>query len=213
MPKIGTTMITVKNKMTSFDVYYTQKEGFYLKDFPAEILKFSREGYKPRQDSEHNMKVWYMSTTKLYHDALKKIRKVIAVKLQLSMMYTHKKTSDNSWKHREDINSKFSSKTSFDGSDSWKHQMRFDFQILFIEERDEVVDSYFMCNPDGTIGHRTGERDVSFLLDYSEERLAFCQSIENNLIQLAEKFIQFFQQPIDELTKAIDTGGKLLLNS
>lgn len=211
MPKIGKRHITIKDRMVWFEVMYSQKDGFYLKDFPSEILKFARDGYKPRLDSEHDMAIWYQVTTETYHESLKHIRKVIAIKLQLSMMYTHAKTNDNSWMHRKDISSQFSAKTAFGGSDSFRHQIRFDYKILYVEERGEVVNSYYICNPDDTIGHRTSEGDVSFLLDYTEEREAFCQSVENNLIMLAEKFIKFFSAPIEDLTKAIDESGKMFL--
>lgn len=213
MPKIGKRHITIKNRMVWFDVMYSQKDGFYLKDFPAEILKFARDGYKPKLDSEHDMVIWYQVTTEIYHKTLKHIRKVIAIKLQLSILYTHAKTSDNSYTLRKDVSSKFAAKTCFDGSGSFKHQMRFDYKILYVEERDEVVDSYFICNPDDTIGHRTSESDVSFLLDYTEEREVFCQNIEANLVVLADKFIKFFSLPIDDLTKAIDASGKLFLTA
>jgi len=212
MAKITTKGYTIDGQYKCFEVHYTQKNGFILKDFPGDVWKLGTEHSRPPHfGSETELYTAVFHALLSYHEKKKTQKKVIRVELKLGIHYLSNRTGRGSYEgHKAGIGYDFMAKVSELSFPTYGIEL--DYMICFLVEDNGA--KLFRANDDGTVGGKlnvTPKREI--IIDYTPERELFMQTAMGSIEKLAEMLISFFNKEDSELTQLIDSkGATLFLN-
>jgi len=212
MAKITTKGYSIDGQHKFFEVHYTQKNGFTLKDFPLDVWKLGTEhSHPPHFGSENELYTGVFHALLAYHEKRKTQKKVIRVELKLGVHYLSNRTGRGSYEgNKAGIDYAFRAKVSELSFPTYGIEL--DYMICFLVEDNGA--KLFRANENGTVGSKlnvTPEREI--IIDYTPERELFMQTAMGSIGKLAEMLISFFNKEDSELTQLIDSkGATLFLN-
>lgn len=190
MAKVGKYRTRIDGVYREFEVYYTEKELFTIKNFPSEVVRIGHQDTLiPRFSSQDALETFYFYLIEKYQELSKTRTKVIGYKIVASIDFIMNKSGDNSW-------SGFKNFVPSEMAKFVEHGYGNNTVVGFAYEVYERVSSkegykYFEIKDDGTVSpyfNRSVESEY-MIVEYSEELKTFFIELKEAMRQLAEKLI------------------------
>ena len=222
MPKVGKTTIQVGNKRETFDIYYSSSKGFYLKDFPQQMI--STVDSTDRNSSSH----YYNTESELisamenvmrrYYEITSSTKRVILVKVGYGIRNTMNRTGLGSYtgiagKPRSIGNPRFGGEAvNFD----WGVSFEWDVFVLVSSSVDKLFmvmldDNYEETERSKYAREYRSESIDGYMIDWTPERHEFFKNMERAMQSLGDKMMDFFKKK-DNMIELIDSRGFKLIN-
>lgn len=186
MPKICSKFFTINSEHVSVDIFYNQKKHFFAIGIPKDVTRLSRghddlSGFETENDLYREIR----AVLDIYHDKIKKTKKVIAYSLGMTTETCMKKTGRGMWEGYKDWvpdTLKTRSDRFFGNTDGYGFSI--DWDVLLEIRAKETT--YHGINEDGSIGHvaHLGER---LIIDWTQEREDAFREIANALVEMVKK--------------------------
>lgn len=186
-----------------FNVHYTKNEKFHLKDFPIEIVRsvpYAVDGETSRFSTEESLVSYYTIILERFHELISKTKKVIAYRL----------CAPEKFKYLPGVTPEMAKKLGYAGG---RDENIFGFTIeyyILMQQTDNGI-SYRNIDRNGTVsGLSSIGTHGLIVIDYTEEREAFFESIKKSMQEMFVKVISIMEDG-DKLSLMIDQGGLKLL--
>jgi len=192
MPKIGQTeSVFVLGERKRFTIFYSQKRGFYLKDFPQKIIDVT-DAHMYSIHTEGELAVWLRNTLNKYHALVKKQRKVIVYHIGCTTeALMHKESPGHyigtqSWLPR-DAKVKLGQLQMVDGFRAPGMGIAVSHEVLMEVQGEQTV--YYDIDGGGNItGHGVRKREThNLLIDWSEEAENWFIALEAAIHELVKR--------------------------
>ncbi|PKN36720.1 MAG: hypothetical protein CVU62_13380 [Deltaproteobacteria bacterium HGW-Deltaproteobacteria-2] len=210
MPKITTHRIKVDGQIVILDILYNSKKEFHAKGIPDPVRQIACEKnifFTGEREQDLIKKI--DEAVKAYHEAKKKMRKVIVYSIELGRDLVMEKNTDEY---------RFQS---YQGYQSWVPEaltnhhhdqldgkgFTIDWGILY-QVSDDNKTVYYRINGDDTLGNSTYIKQ-NFVIDWTEEREKTFKAIDEALKKLVQKIAPVLGD-IEVFTNLLDSGIKLL---
>ena len=204
MPKIGKDHVTIRGKQVELEVHFSRKTKFHYNGLPEEIYHMTSLGIET-YDTETALKQALRSALEIYHEKIKRTRKMIFYTLECSreLFFKQDETCVANTIPRDKVNRKFRPDLSS------RFGVGFDFLILL--EVSAVKTEYYRLNEDGTPGYRMHhiKSTDATLIEWTPERERFFLNMVAQLQRLIYGVSSFFDAP--DLQERIETLGSKLL--
>lgn len=210
MPKITTHNIKVDGQVIILDILYNSKNLFYTKGIPEAVKEIAYENritFSGEREQDLIKKI--DEAVKAYHEAKKKMRKVIVYSIEIGRNLVMERNTDEC---------RFQS---YQGYQSWVPEaltnhhhdqldgkgFTIDWEILYqVSDGNKTV--YYRINGDDTLGSSTHIKQ-NFVIDWTEEREKTFKAIDEALKKLVQKIAPILGD-IEVFTNLLDSGIKLL---
>lgn len=211
MPKIGTEQFKIDGAYIFAQMYYSRKDGFYIKDFPEEVIIIGRDDHHRTRghDSEDSLRSTFREIIKNYHERTKSQRKVILYELSATAASRMNRKSLGYYSGtRDGIPKNFK----IDSINGCMDASGFTVGFRVCLEVTQGETKYFDYEEDGSLKKFSSRKQpTEHLIDWSEEREAFFKSVAVGLDDLFLKVVKFLGRP--DLDLVIDSAHFKLLNT
>lgn len=210
MPKVGKIEVRFRDdeKIQQFDLWYSQKEKFFIKGLPQQFLKlldFCSFGYPTEEALKNDLR----DAVKKYKELLKIERKVILYRIAATAELTSNKTGEGTYSgNKREISNKFSS------MGFGVPNCSLGIEYVIAKEVDEGGKKYFPYREDGSLSYDMKiAKNVWGIIDWTPEREQFFQSIYGAMQELVIKLSSIFLEDDEKVAQLIDTSsGQKFLN-
>jgi len=208
MPKVG--KITIRfhkdEQLREFDLHYSQKEKFHIKNVPHEFVRlteFISSGYA----TEEGLRDRLHECVHDYQEKLKTERDVILYKICASTHLTSNITGEGNYSGQKKGVSKRIS-----GMGYGVPVCSFGVEYKKCKEIDEGGKKYFPYKEDGTLGYEMRVEKSWSVIDWTPERESFFLSMYDNMENMIQKISLFFGDDDERVLSLIDAAhGNLKL--
>ncbi len=204
MAKFTTVKLNIKDKLETFSIHYTQKEGFYIKDFPDEISTMTGFRFSHYQEEEKLNNAIYEGLLK-YHEMIKTKKKVIAYTFVMTADLGMHKTSEDCYRGFKTWVPQIFQSHSL-RSESSGRGFSINWKILLEMSSDKV--RYYSVNEEGKAGRKVNVSNWQ-KVDWTPEREQAFRGIDNSMEMLAMRIVKILGSK-KELLEMIDNKMKLL---
>lgn len=224
MPKVGKVEIKTGSRSREFEIYYSRKDGFSLKDFPEEwetvVNSTTEKGSKRFRAKDHATESELLTdATEImtrYYEITALTKKIIIVEHDYGQLITSR---------RDGIGSYSGKHGAPQGNIGWGHvghkgvQMDwgvgFNWKVAVLTSGTRNMYFEVVLNEDYTEKFRakwaTELRSGEFVIDWTPERHDFFIGLEKAMLAMAEKMHNFFKDK-NKMVHLIDTKQFKLLN-
>lgn len=198
MPKVGKIKVVIPGHLgREYSLYYSQKTKFYITEIPADFINLT-DFITERYETEASLKDNLMRCVRLAKEKLLTERKVIVFNIAASTHLTCVKEGEGHYSGQLPGISERISKMSF-GPPLCTFGVEY---YIYTEFNDGVQKAYHQINPDGSAGQSRRVTDNFTVIDWSEQREAFFESIYQNMAETLQKLSAFFFT--DHITSVLD---------
>lgn len=220
MPKVGTHRIQFNDGVKEFDIWYTSKDGFTLKNFPENILQTvgSADGtWIKHQSTEAACRQEYNNVVARYYELTKSERHVIVIKMSLGCGITMNRVDKHRYAGHQDWFKNFRTMISDSGFGGLPYAIAFDYEtgVIIKDQKDLWADTTH--DETGAVTYRSSHvkkfnpDNYCVVLDYSIETELFLKGIQMQMTVLAKKMALFFTDET-KLLSAISSKQLLIEN-
>jgi hypothetical protein len=223
MPKVGTKEFKIKGVNQKFNLYYSPKEGFYLKNFPSDVYSLTETT------------AWYKTEAALMdstHRALYNYHKIIEAETRVILIsiaaptgkvmnksdYGHY-VGDQKWIGDFGDRIKHVSSIEVGGANGFGFLIGYRVCLKVESNGFEYYDIRNTHTPEDEpekIRRKTHKKREEIEIVWTEENEAFFKKLESNIDSMFEQIVNFFRQPQELLLANMSkflTGNNLLTDS
>jgi len=217
MPKITTDVETIGGEKHELQIYYSEREGFFVKrGMPVKMvgvveLKHLTNEYENRYGDRGNytdiaeLRKAIEETIKEYHAKIKTKRKVIVVDIKIERTTmdaiftgTKEELRDHplAGYHKDDI--------------GFSIHYRVMHEYLTGEQKEYTKEERDRFNEDKIVEYKYSVGKDDIILEWSEEREQFLKKLEGSINGLCKMILDFFSHDSKEIETKMDSEQRLL---
>jgi hypothetical protein len=223
MPKVGTKEFKIKGVNQKFNLYYSPKEGFYLKNFPSDVYSLTET------TAWYNTEAELMDSTNRalynYHKIIAAETRVILISIAAPTGKVMNKTGHGHYVGDKEWIGSFGPKikhvSSFEAGGAAGFGFLIGYRVcLKIEsngfEYYDIRNTHTTEDDQERIRRKTHKNKEEIEIEWTEENEAFFKKLESNMDSMFEQIVNFFRQPEELLLANMSkflTGNNLLTDS
>lgn len=218
MPKVGTVEFIIKGKPQKFDLMYSRKEGFSLKNFPSDITDIVSSRNIQFHNTEAELVSYYNGAIREYHQLIEKNTKVILYALYLPTEKIMNRIGYGHYQgHQNWIPNNMSRKIESMNGDGFGFQL--EYRVVVRVENNftkyyEIKEAQFDGDEhEDELRRETHKKQNEFEIEWTPQREAFFTSMEAQVDEMIKKMVSFFAKDEKQLLQIFDAGGIKLLGN
>lgn len=208
MAKIDSKWFKFQSDHVKVDIFYTHKDHFFAKNVPDDVKWISEANFSGF-DKEFDLIEALRSAFRLYHEKIKKSRKVIAYSFDMTAELCMKKVRSGEWHGYKDWVPDNFRGPNMDRASGVGDGYGFGIEWEVYMEVMAEETSYHSIRPDGTLGYKEEGLSGKQVIDWTQEREEALRGVYASMEEMVKRVVKILGEP-KAFTKMLDSGTKLL---
>lgn len=205
MAKIDSKFFKFQSDHVKVDIFYTHRDKFFAKNVPDGVRRVTESNFSGF-DTEFNLTDALREAFRLYHEKIKKGRKVIFYSFSMTTDLCMKRTREGGWAgHKNWVPENYLKGSSYSGIGDG-YGFGIEWKVYMEVEAEETT--YHSIHPDGSLGYKESLSDKN-IIDWTPEREEALKEVYASMEEMVKKIVKVLVEP-KSFTKMLDSGTKLL---